>query len=298
MSLTWKLRRKIAASLTALAIVTTACHHNAPTPSLDPTSRRIVLIEHGKPVEAGTRFAYQFNDEPPLIWTADGHGGPPVLYHGRELSPDEIKSIRLLKGKEARERFGDSTLNAAFLIELKPLSERSAIPTALDLEVYRTVLDSMFTPRAKSMFSRIAVVESTEVFKRENSAALVKSLVDVRGVDSVMAGDLAERSYEAHPLSQLSIQDLRMPVLMLGRAALAPLPREDPDKYWSMFYEHFPGTSGLISLSSIGYNSDGTRAVLMVDVGCGSLCGQGYIVVVQRDAAGWRLITIQTTWVS
>ena len=171
-------------------------------------------------------------------------------------------------------------------------------PDSSDLEVYRAVLDSMFTPHAQSKFSRIAVVDSTEVFKRENASALIQSLVKVPEVDSAAARDFATRSYEARSLKGIAAVRLRMPVLLLDRGALAPLPREDPDKYWTEFYQRFPGTNGLISLSAIGYNADGNLGVLMVDVGCGSLCGNGYIVVAKRERGKWYLATIQNTWVS
>ena len=57
--------------------------------------------------------------EPPIVQVSDGRGGPPMRYHGRELNPDQIKSIVILRGKEARERFRDQKLDAAILIELK-----------------------------------------------------------------------------------------------------------------------------------------------------------------------------------
>jgi hypothetical protein len=65
----------------------------------------------------GDPFAIQFNNEPPIVQVADGHGGPPILYHGREVKPEELKSVILLKRNEARERFGDQTLDYAILIE-------------------------------------------------------------------------------------------------------------------------------------------------------------------------------------
>jgi hypothetical protein len=177
-------------------------------------------------------------------------------------------------------------------------STGSTNPYSSDLEVYRAVLDSMFTPDAQSRFSRIAVVDSTTVFKRENHVALVQSLIGVPGVDSTVARDFAARSYEAHSLKGLSTLRLRMPVLLVDRRALAPLPRADPDKYWTEFYQRFPDTNGLISLSAIGYNADGNLGVLMVDVGCGGLCGNGYIVVAKRESGKWYLATILNTWVS
>jgi hypothetical protein len=78
-----------------------------------------MLIEHGTPPPAGFRLAIQFNDEPPIVQVSDGHAGPPILYHGHELNPDQVKSIAILRGKEARERFRDRKLDAAILLELK-----------------------------------------------------------------------------------------------------------------------------------------------------------------------------------
>jgi hypothetical protein len=179
-----------------------------------------------------------------------------------------------------------------------PISRVSANAHGSDLEVYAAVLDSMFAPQAQSRYSRIAIVDSTEVFKRENTGALIGSLVGVPGVDSAAAHDLALRSYERHSLEGIARLRLRMPVLLLSRSHLASLPREDPDKYWSEFYQRFPGTNGLTSVSAIGYSGDGNLGVLMVDVGCGSLCGNGYIVVVRRERGEWHIAHIQNTWVS
>jgi hypothetical protein len=78
-----------------------------------------MLIEHGTVPPAGMRMAIQFDNEPPIIQVSDGKGGPPILYHGRELNPNQIKSIVVLRGKEARDRFGDRKLDAAILIGLK-----------------------------------------------------------------------------------------------------------------------------------------------------------------------------------
>jgi hypothetical protein len=89
-----------------------------------------------------------------------------------------------------------------------------------------------------------------------------------------------------------------MPVVLLDRAALAALSRDNPRRYWTEFDQRYPSTNGIISLSAIGYSADGNRAVLMVDVGCGELCGNGYIVVAKRERGKWYLAKIQNTWVS
>ena len=105
--------------LFALVVVLQACtHHTPPAPQSQP-DHRVRLYDGGKPAPAGTHFAIQFNSVPAINYVADGHGGPPMLYHGHEIRPDELKSLIILNAKDARARFGDQTLDAAILIEFK-----------------------------------------------------------------------------------------------------------------------------------------------------------------------------------
>ena len=104
--------------LTACAILV-ACTHRASVVSQDQVEHPVMLIEHGTPPPAGMRLAIQFDHEPPIFQTSNGQGGPPILYHGHELKADQVKSVVIVSGKEARERFHDRKLDAAILIELK-----------------------------------------------------------------------------------------------------------------------------------------------------------------------------------
>ena len=105
--------------LFAAGILVAACHHRAPVVSRAQVEHPVRIIEHGTPPPAGMRMAIQFDNEPPIFRVSDGQGGPPILYHGHELNPDQVKSVVILRGKEARERFHDQKLDAAILIGLK-----------------------------------------------------------------------------------------------------------------------------------------------------------------------------------
>ncbi len=106
--------------LLAAGILLIACHHRAPpVVSRAQLEQPVTLIEHGTPPPAGTRLAIQFDNEPAIIQICDAQGGPPIRYHGHELDPYQVRSIVVLRGKEARERFHDRKLDAAVLIGLK-----------------------------------------------------------------------------------------------------------------------------------------------------------------------------------
>lgn len=73
----------------------------------------------------------------------------------------------------------------------------------------------------------------------------------------------------------------------------------DAETYWRRFRELYPGAAGSVSTSGVGVSRDGRQALLLIDHGCGSLCGSGHIVLLERDAAGrWRIRAAHMTWVS
>jgi hypothetical protein len=100
------------------SIVVLACTRQAPVTALPQPEPR-VKPNDGVLTPGRAHIAYQFNNEPLIIQDADGPGAGPVLYHGRQLTPDQIKSVKALNVTEARKRFGDQTLVGAILIELK-----------------------------------------------------------------------------------------------------------------------------------------------------------------------------------
>jgi hypothetical protein len=177
-----------------------------------------------------------------------------------------------------------------------------------DLAVYRAVLDSMFVKARPSRVVQLVVLDKTFVLER---ATPVGSEFDAfyrfPGVDTTAVRDLDARSREAHSLEALARLALRIPTKLvsvetlkslLGQPPDSSIQHLDPDMYWKRFYEKYPGSLGQISLSAIGYSAKGDWAILMVDQGCGSLCGNGYMVSVRRTGGEWRIANIQRTWVS
>lgn len=71
------------------------------------------------------------------------------------------------------------------------------------------------------------------------------------------------------------------------------MPREEEDKFfkkkgpggWPDFYKKYPKSSGFWSLSAIGYNTEGTEALLYVGHHCGGLCGTGHLVLLAKETA-------------
>lgn len=56
---------------------------------------------------------------------------------------------------------------------------------------------------------------------------------------------------------------------------------------WQGFHQEFPGASGYVILSGVGFNSDKTLALVYVEHRCGNGCGGAHYYVLQRREGVW-----------
>ena len=72
----------------------------------------------------------------------------------------------------------------------------------------------------------------------------------------------------------------------------------DINKGWEEFYRRFPNSTGTISFSRIGYNTDKTQA--MVDMGnmYASLGGEGRLIFLKLENNEWKITNAILTWIS
>jgi hypothetical protein len=71
-----------------------------------------------------------------------------------------------------------------------------------------------------------------------------------------------------------------------------------PEGGWSAFYLRHPGAPGLIRVSRVGFNHDGTQALLHIENQRASLSGGGDFVLLVRGASSWRVAARRNTWIS
>jgi hypothetical protein len=166
-------------------------------------------------------------------------------------------------------------------------------PYASDPAVYRAVLDSMSVPQARHRPTQLVVVDSTFTVQAQDL-----EIEKVPEVDKAAISDFQERNNESRSVRYLASLGLSVPVVLVGRHALESFLHNGPEAYWEEFYHRYPGSNGSISFSSIGYSADGNLAILVVEQGCGSLCGALSNVVVKRGLGRWRVTLIQIKIVS
>ena len=72
----------------------------------------------------------------------------------------------------------------------------------------------------------------------------------------------------------------------------------NPTLYWHAFYRRFPGSPGLVRVSRVGFSRDGASALMLVDYGCGGLCGGTVYVLLAYQSGRWRVVRTAQTRVS
>ncbi len=59
---------------------------------------------------------------------------------------------------------------------------------------------------------------------------------------------------------------------------------------WGRYYQKFPGSQGILTFTRVGFNSDGTQALLYWSNICGGLCGEGAYVVMEKHNGQWLIV--------
>lgn len=71
---------------------------------------------------------------------------------------------------------------------------------------------------------------------------------------------------------------------------------KDTRKAWAGFYKKFPGSSGYIIVSSIGFNEDRSQALVDFTNKCGDKCGTEQFVLLTKVNGGWRVSAKHKLW--
>ena len=58
---------------------------------------------------------------------------------------------------------------------------------------------------------------------------------------------------------------------------------------WDAFYKKYPRSPGLLALSRVGFNQERNQALVYVNLSCGSLCGEGTWILLEKKAGVWAI---------
>ena len=108
--------------------------------------------------------------------------------------------------------------------------------------------------------------------------------------------NLTEKNKDSAPLYR-KFKVNRQYVLLNALNFVSNFEERDLDG-WNEFYKKYPGSSGYITFSRVGFNSDETKALIYRQTNCGGLCGYGGYILLSKDNGTWKEIGAYGCWES
>lgn len=72
----------------------------------------------------------------------------------------------------------------------------------------------------------------------------------------------------------------------------------DLRKEWEQFDKKYPSAHGFTSFSRVGFNAQGTEALVYTEYECGWLCANGEYLFLVKDGSKWKIMARIQMWVS
>ncbi len=171
-----------------------------------------------------------------------------------------------------------------------------------DAAVYAVVLDTLFNHNGVPPERYLLLVEVTELsYRARFIAEFWAKFYGTAGADSAAVDNLERRGRDAlslRPIARTISSQASWTIQFVSPATLDAMPKGPADYFWEAFYKAFPNALGTTSLSAVGYNRTGDRAIMFIDHGCHSVCGSQHIVTLRRDQGRWRIVALRMTMVS
>lgn len=117
-------------------------------------------------------------------------------------------------------------------------------------------------------------------------------------VPAEMIRDFGEKNRESRAVwPELS---RHLPVILLTRKDQEGLFSRRGADGWERFDREYPGSGGIITVSRVGLNREGTLALFYMGWACGGLCGNGQLHVLKKEGGVWVELPVQIglRWIS
>ncbi len=67
---------------------------------------------------------------------------------------------------------------------------------------------------------------------------------------------------------------------------------------WKKFFLKYAPAKALVRMSRVGFDEDAKSALVYFTHGCGTHCGHGEMILLEKTLFGWKVIWIENLWVS
>ena len=90
--------------------------------------------------------------------------------------------------------------------------------------------------------------------------------------------------------------EIRVPFILINEGEYQEI-FQDPQG-WDVFYERYPDSQGLMTLSRVGFNTSMNQALVYVGNQRAGFGGEGYYVLLSKEDQTWTIIKTFGVWIS
>jgi len=190
----------------------------------------------------------------------------------------------------------------AVLLVLLTIPAAPQVPEVAEAEVYRAALTAMTFESLGSTSRRHLLIASTTdpggLWRGLDKATIESApYLDPRHRLKYARPDAVEAFLQAIEVQRPLPQALRsLPdFLIVEESELQALVARGQLKAFERRHALAPGS---VAVSRIGFDASGSQALLYISFSCGSLCGSGTFVLLERDAGRWKVLKMDEYMVS
>ena len=184
----------------------------------------------------------------------------------------------------------------AVLISLIPIwgnhpEARIDLVTTMEYAVYSALLDEIDeSPKDGKEVKLLVVNDQTEgPDKRCVPEEVAQWYGEVKSDElKPLFENLIEKNKDSKPLYR-KFKVNRQYVLLNAQNFVSMFEMRNLDG-WNEFYKKYPDSSGYITFSRVGFNSNETKALIYRRTNCGGLCGYGGYILLSKDNGTWKEI--------
>jgi hypothetical protein len=129
----------------------------------------------------------------------------------------------------------------------------------------------------------------------DTASSLARILLDMKGVDQATSDSFKLRNETSVPLKPN--MTLGSGYVLLSQAGMNLIFSQNRDG-WQLFYERYPNTPGITTISKVGFNGTLDQALVYVGTMSHYLAGAGYFVLLKKVNGSWSVDQQVMTWIS
>lgn len=174
-------------------------------------------------------------------------------------------------------------------------------PSEEEYLVYSDLLSQMEYSRVPTIFvvsdrtnNQHLMDENSVKYYEENSMFTTSGLFNLK-LDEVLVEDYNTKNAEEHELGNkfstlqevILLSEERMDEIFWGSGG-----------GWSEFYSLYPGSTGTVDFSRVGFNKDKTQALVYFGNQSYYTAGAGYYIMLSKEEEEWKIVDRVMVWIS